>query len=47
MAKESKHRRDERKKPSLSLKERRAKKHEKKRMKNDHIISSEGPILDM
>lgn len=47
MAKESKHRRDERKKPSLSLKERRAKKHEKKRMKNDHIISSEGPVLDM
>jgi hypothetical protein len=47
MAKESKHRRDERKKPTLSLKERRAKKHEKKRMKSEHNISTEGPILDM
>jgi hypothetical protein len=47
MAKESKHRRDERKKPSMSLKERRAKKHEKKRMKHEHQISSEGPVLDM
>ena len=34
MAKESKHRRDERKKPTMSLKERRAKKHEKKAFKN-------------
>ncbi len=47
MAKESKHRRDERKKATLTLKERRAKKHEKKRMKNEHNISTEGPILDM
>lgn len=34
MSKEMKHRRDERKKPTLSLKERRAKKHEKQRMKH-------------
>lgn len=38
MAKEAKHRRDERKKPSLSLKERRAKKMEKKRQKHEHMI---------
>jgi len=43
MAKESKHRRDERKKPLLTLKERRAKKQEKKNQRfqspvNDQII---------
>lgn len=39
MAKESKHRKDERKKPLLSLKERRAKKHEKKERKGEHILN--------
>ena len=38
MAKESKHRKDERKKPQLTLKERRAKKHEKKERKQEHFI---------
>ena len=33
MAKETKHHKDERKKPTMSLKERRAKKHEKKQLK--------------
>jgi hypothetical protein len=33
MSKEQKHRKDERKKPQLSLKEKRAKKHEKKHPK--------------
>lgn len=42
MAKETKHhRRDERKKPQLSLKERRAKKHEKKLHKQEHNIVEE------
>ena len=41
MAKESKHRRDERKKPALSLKEKRAKKLEKKRQKDEHMIDIE------
>lgn len=35
MSKEFKHRRDERKKPAMTLKERRAKKQEKQRMKHD------------
>ena len=39
MAKESKHRKDIRKKPSMTLKERRAKKHEKKMQKEEHHIS--------
>lgn len=40
MVKEARHHRDERKKPSLSVKERRAKKHEKKQQKLQkyHII---------
>ena len=38
MARESKHRKDQRKKPLMSLKERRAKKHEKKQHKPDHLI---------
>lgn len=38
MAKESKHRKDVRKKPSMTLKERRAKKHEKKLHKQEHQI---------
>ena len=36
MAKESKHRKDVRKKPSMTLKERRAKKHEKRMHKQEH-----------
>lgn len=38
MAKESKHRREDRKKPQMTLKERRAKKHEKKMHKQQHFI---------
>lgn len=38
MAKESRQRRDQRKKPTMSLKERRAKKHEKRAMRQDHQI---------
>jgi hypothetical protein len=38
MARESKHRKDQRKKPTMSLKERRAKKHEKKHHKPEHAI---------
>lgn len=41
MAKESRHRRDERKKPTMSLKERRAKKLEKKRQKYEHRIDEQ------
>jgi hypothetical protein len=44
MAKESKQRRDERKKPTMTLKERRAKKHEKKHPREIHNV--EGPILE-
>lgn len=43
MAKESKHRKEDKKKPQLSLKERRAKKHEKKQHKLEHHID-ENPI---
>lgn len=38
MAKESKHRKDQRKKPLMTLKERRAKKHEKKQHKSEHLV---------
>ena len=40
MSKESKHRREERKKPTLSIKEKRAKKQEKRHQKQDrtHLI---------
>jgi len=38
MAKESKHRKDENKKPQMTLKERRAKKHGKKQYKTEHQI---------
>lgn len=41
MAKESKHRKDERKKPTMTLKERRAKKHEKRMQKLDHRIDEQ------
>jgi len=41
MAKESKHRREERKKPQMTLKERRAKKHEKKFHKPEHQMDLE------
>lgn len=37
MSKETKHRKDERKKPMLSLKEKRAKKHEKQHRKQEHL----------
>lgn len=38
MSKEMKHHRDQRKKPTMSLKERRAKKHEKKQHKEEHFV---------
>ncbi|MFI5344395.1 MAG: hypothetical protein ACHQUC_09270 [Chlamydiales bacterium] len=41
MAKESKHRRDERKKPSLSFKEKRARKHEKRHLKVEHRLGEQ------
>ncbi len=44
MSKESKHRREDRKKATMTLKERRAKKHEKKVHKNEHRID-ETPIV--
>lgn len=37
MSKETKHRKDERKKPALSLKEKRARKHEKQQHKHEHL----------
>ncbi len=43
MGKEMKHRRDDKKKPTMSLKERRAKKHEKKLQKHEHRID-ETPV---
>lgn len=45
MSKESKHRREDRKKPQLTLKERRLKKFEKKRAKTTHFID-EHPTMD-
>lgn len=44
MAKESKHRREDKKKPLMSLKERRAKKHEKKQHKDEHRVGIEDII---
>ena len=44
MAKESRQRRNERKKPTMTLKERRAKKHEKKHPHEVHIIDN--PVLE-
>jgi hypothetical protein len=41
MVRESKHRKDQRKKPLLSLKERRAKKHEKNQHKTAHHIEDQ------
>lgn len=38
MAKESKYQREDKKKPQMTLKERRAKKHEKKQHKYEHQI---------
>lgn len=38
MAKESRQRRDQKKKPTMSLKERRAKKHEKRQLRHEHQI---------
>ena len=43
MSKESKHRKDERKKPTMSLKERRARKHEKKARREEHRIEENTP----
>jgi hypothetical protein len=40
MGKEFKHRRDEKKKPQLSLKERRAKKHEKHNKTREHLTDT-------
>ena len=42
MARESKHRKDERKKPTMTLKEKRAKKHEKKQQKLEHRVDFPG-----
>jgi hypothetical protein len=41
MAKESKHRKNEKKKPTMSLKERRVKKHEKYDAKHQHRVELE------
>ena len=41
MAKESKQRKNEKKKPTMTLKERRAKKHEKYQMRHEHHIPEE------
>ncbi len=38
MSKEIKHHRDEKKKPKMTLKEKRAKKHEKREHKHEHLI---------
>jgi hypothetical protein len=42
MSKEKSQRRDERKKPTMSLKERRQKKHDKKAHKQEHHFESPG-----
>jgi hypothetical protein len=44
MAKESKHRKDIRKKPTMTLKERRAKKHEKRHHRQEHIFDE--PVVE-
>lgn len=46
MAHESRSRRDQRKKPQMTLKERRAKKHEKKFHKDEHIIQPNSDYHD-
>lgn len=43
MVKESKHHKDSKKKPLMSLKEKRAKKHEKKHPKDEHRIDAQIP----
>lgn len=43
MAKESRQRRDQRKKPTMSFKERRAKKHEKRLLRQEHQIDQTVP----
>ena len=43
MVKETKHRKEDKKKPTMSLKERRAKKHEKKYHKDEHFIDTSMP----
>lgn len=40
MAKESKQRKNEKKKPTMTLKERRAKKHEKHQMRHEHLTDT-------
>lgn len=44
MSKETKHRKNEKKKPLLSFKERRAKKHEKQQVKQEH--RSDEPVIE-
>lgn len=46
MAKESKHRKDARKKPTMTLKERRMKKHQKREQKHEHFIDEEPHIAE-
>ncbi len=46
MSKEFKNKKDEKKKPLLSLKERRAKKHEKKVYKPEHRIGFDEPSIE-
>lgn len=47
MSKETKHRKDQKKKPLLTLKERREKKHLKRQHKQEHFIEgSEGNIVE-
>lgn len=46
MSKETKQRRDERKKPQMSLKERRAKKHEKRQHRSEHNVSGFDPQIN-
>jgi hypothetical protein len=45
MSKESKHRREERKKPTMSIKERRAKKNEKRQHKHEQHRIDDHPIV--
>jgi hypothetical protein len=47
MVKEFKNRRDERKKPSLTLKEKRAKKQQKRKQKYEHNIESPLEYFEM
>ena len=46
MSKESKHRREERKKPTMSIKERRAKKHEKRMQRQEGFLDEHRMVGD-